>query len=297
MKNILIVGAGQVGAHIAQQAIAKNLNCNISLLDLNQSLTQAQTLDLKDTLMFSQNTKVNHISKEEIKADEMDLIIITSGANQEPGETRTDLLEKNTTMLKSLAKQLTPLHPDTIILMVTNPVDLLTQVARQYFDLPHSQIMGTGTLLDSSRLRWRISEKLQRNISNIHGYVLGEHGDSQFIAWSTVTGSNTFSEKEKTQIAHEVSSEAYDIIEGKGATYFGIGAATIAIVDAIINDHKAMLPVSTNYPHFDDSELTIMPIGIPSIIGAKGIIDTPPLNLTTSEFRKLESSVQKLIAL
>jgi len=294
MKQVLVIGAGQVGAHIAQCGIVKNMGVHFQLLDPNHDLTQSQTLDLKDTLLFSKNSRVSHVNAEQLNAQELDVIIITAGANQKPGETRIDLLDKNTKILNSISDQLGTLNPNTVIIMVTNPVDIMTKIAQQVFDLPASQIIGSGTLLDSSRLRWRIAERLGININNVHGYVLGEHGDSEFVAWSGVSSRLVLSDEEKQKWEVAVRREAYDIIEGKGATYFGIGASTIHILSAVLHDSHEVMPLSVNYPHFKDESLRNIPIGMPAVIGKRGIIAVHETSLSASEMELLESSARTL---
>ena len=186
MKKVLVIGAGNVGAHIIHHGITKEVGAEFFLLDINQELEKAQVLDLKDTLLFSQHTQIQGIDFNDPRIVEMDIVVITAGANQAPGETRCDLLNKNSKILKSIADKLNPIKSSAIILLVTNPVDILTHLAYQIFNIPQERIIGTGTLLDSARLRWRIAEHFDVNIKNVHGYVLGEHGDSEFVAWSTV---------------------------------------------------------------------------------------------------------------
>ncbi|MEO1857015.1 MAG: hypothetical protein ABGY95_06580 [Rubritalea sp.] len=294
MKKVLVVGAGNVGAHIVQHAIASNLPAHFYLLDIKDSLTSAQILDLKDTLMFSKNTKINAISIDDPLIHEMDIVVITAGANQLPGESRLDLLAKNAAMIKTMVNQLQPLKPSSIILLVTNPVDIVTKLAQEYFDLPAAQVFGTGTLLDSARLRWRIAESLERNVHNTHGYVLGEHGDSEFVAWSTTSGQQYLGEEEREEIEQSVRKEAYEIIQGKGATYFGISAATVHVLNAILHDTQALIPVSACYPQFADEALRSTPLGIPCIVGEAGVIATPTAKITDEELTKLCDSAQQL---
>jgi L-lactate dehydrogenase len=294
MKKVLVIGAGNVGAHVIHYGITRNIGAEFFLLDVNEELEQAQILDLKDTLLFSQHSQIQGINFGDSKIAEMDVIIITAGANQAPGETRCDLLNKNAKILQNIANQLKPIKSSAVVLLITNPVDILTHLAYGIFDLPQKQIFGTGTLLDSARLRWRIADQSQINIKNVHGHVLGEHGDSEFVAWSTVHPSNQLAAKEKIAIEKSVKEEAYDIIAGKGATYFGISAAATKLLNAILHDTREILPVSTVYPHTDHPALSGTPIGIPAVIGANGIERVPELHLGKEEIAKLETSAEKL---
>ncbi|MCF7830975.1 hypothetical protein K9M41_03215 [Candidatus Gracilibacteria bacterium] len=294
MKKVLVVGAGNVGAHIIHYGVALNLGVEFYLLDINEELEQAQILDLKDTLLFSERSRVSGINFGDQKIAEMDVIIITAGAKQSPGETRCELLGKNSAMLQSIANDLGTLKPSAVILLVTNPVDILTHLAYGIFPLPKNQILGSGTLLDSMRLRWRMAEKYNISPKNIHGYVLGEHGDSEFVAWSTVKPAQDLETKEKEAIEKSVREEAYDIIKGKGSTYFGISAASITLVNAILNNTQEIFPVSTVYPHRNHPALQNTPVGIPAILGANGIEEVPEFVLNDEEWQKLEQSAEKL---
>ncbi len=294
MQKVLVIGAGNVGAHIINHGITKHIGAEFFLLDLNEELEAAQILDLKDTLLFSHHAQISGIQFGDERLQEMDVIIITAGANQGPGETRCDLLQKNNSILQSIAAKLGKLKSEAIVMLVTNPVDILTKSAYQIFDLPQSQIFGTGTLLDSARLRWRLSEIMDINVNHVHGYVLGEHGDSEFVAWSSVRPETTLNEAEKLKAEEDVRQAAYTIIAGKGATYFGIGAATIKLLNAVINDTKEMLPVSAPYPYLADRELQNTPLGIPAVIGKNGIERVPERKLSDAELEKLTLSAEKL---
>jgi L-lactate dehydrogenase len=265
-------------------------------MDLNESLTKAQTKDLKDSLMFSQFTTLTQVNQEDVPVDKLDVVIVTAGANQAPGETRMQLLAKNADLVKRIAGSLSGLKKEAIVLMVTNPVDVLTAVAREVFDLEPCKVIGSGTMLDSARLRWRIAERMGRCIHNVHGYVLGEHGDSEFVAWSSVSKACKISDEEKAKVEENVRGAAYEIIEGKGATFFGIGAAAVYILTAILHDSHALIPVSTHYPYLADEALQKIPLGVPSVIGDVGIVVTPELDLTEDEMEKLESSARQLHA-
>jgi len=297
MKKTLVIGAGNVGAHVVSCGVAKGVKSEFYLLDVNESLGKSQVLDLKDTLLFADNAVVDAITFDDYRIAEMDVIVITAGANQLPGETRVDLLDKNTKMLKDIAERLGVLKPSAVVILVANPVDIITKVAREVFDLPAAQVFGTGTLLDTARLRWRMSERLGINIRNVHGCVLGEHGDSQLVAWSLVSGGDKLNADEKTEIEKSVSREAYEIIEGKGATYFGIGAATIKIVDAVLYDTNEIFPISTDYPYFENEALRDTPIGVLASVGADGVGDIGELRITEEELEKLSDSAEKLYSL
>ena len=176
--------------------------------------------------------------------------------------------------------------------MVSNPVDILTQVASEIFDLPIGQVFGTGTLLDMARLRWRLARKFDRNPSNIHGYVLGEHGDSEFIAWSTVTNEFNFSENEKIALASKVKNAAYEIIAKKGSTYFGIGAATTEILQSVLWNSGKIFPVSV--PLTGQYGIDDIAISVPAKIGKNGVEKIIEISLTEKELEQLQKSAKTL---
>ena len=292
MKKIAIIGTGNVGAHIASAAVNRNLPAELILIDQNQDFETGQVLDLCDTLLFSPNARVSSGNLTDRETQEADIFVITAGAAQKPGETRIDLLGRNVEILKSIQKYLGPLKKEAVIILVSNPVDILTEIACDIFELPRGHVLGTGTLLDTSRLRWRLARRFDRNISNIHGYVLGEHGDSEFIAWSTVDDADKIPEKERSELENRVRTAAYKIIEGKGATYFGIGAATVEILSSILFNSGKVFPVSA--PLHGEYGIEGMSLGVPAKIGSEGIVSVIEKELFPEEQEKLQQSAQKL---
>lgn len=292
MQKIAIIGAGNVGAHVASAAVNSNLPAELLIIDQNQEFETGQVLDLKDSLLFSPNAQVSSGDLKDEKTRTADIFVITAGAAQKPGETRIDLLGRNVEILKSIKADLGEIKKDAIVVMVTNPVDIMTEIAAEIFDLPKGQVFGTGTLLDTSRLRWRLAQKFDRNIANVHGYVLGEHGDSEFVAWSTVDHAEDITDAEKKKMSDDVRNAAYKIIEGKGATYFGIGAATVEILFSILWNSRRVFPVSA--PLKGEYGIEGISIGVPAKIGAKGIEEVIQKKLPHEELDKLQASAQKL---
>lgn len=292
MKKIAIIGAGNVGAHIANASVNKNIPAEFLLIDQNQEFETAQVLDLCDSLLFSHNSRVYSANFSDEKVKNADIFVITAGANQKPGETRIDLLNKNIEILKSIKKSLVTLKKSAIVILVTNPVDILSTVASEIFELPSSQVFGSGTLLDTARLRWRLARKFDKNIANVHGYVLGEHGDSEFVAWSTVEGAEEISRENKDKIEKLVREEAYRIIEGKGATYFGIGAAVAEIIEVILNNSEKVLPLSVVLN--GEYGISNISLGVPVKLGEKGVSKIIELDLPKEELKKLQNSAKKL---
>ena len=292
MKKVAIIGTGNVGAHIASYGIARNLPVEFLLVDMNQQFETAQVLDLQDTILFSSKSHVRGVDFGDRDLTNADIFVITAGAKQNPDEPRCHLLGRNIEVLKAIKNSLGTLKKSAVVILVSNPVDVLTQVAVKLFKLPEGHVFGTGTLLDSARLRWRLAEKFNKNIADVSGIVMGEHGDSEFVAWSTVKGSEQLSKQEKEEIQYSVMREAYEIIEGKGSTYFGIGAATADIIDAILSDEGTIIPVSA--PLLGEYGIKDMALGVPAKIGKGGVKKIIRLKLDGEEEMKLRTSANKL---
>jgi L-lactate dehydrogenase len=292
MKKVAIIGVGNVGAHIVSAAINKNLAAEFLLVDQNQEFETAQVLDLCDSLLFSHNSRVYSADFKDEKVKNADIFVITAGVNQKPGETRLELVDRNIKVLKSIKKSLGKLKKTAIVILITNPVDILATVASDIFKLPNSQVFGSGTILDTARLRWRLARKFDKNISNVHGYVMGEHGDSEFIAWSTVGCAEEIPQKSREKIEKLVREEAYKIIAGKGSTYFGIGAATAEIISCILNNSEKVLPLSVLLN--GEYEISGISLGVPVKLGEKGILEIIKIPLTNEEKEKLQKSAKKL---
>jgi len=314
MSKISIIGAGSVGATIAYALLLRRLGSTISLIDVDQPKCHAQVLDLRDSTFFSESCIIEGTFKD---AGQSDIIILTAGAKQKEGETRTDLVERNYTILKQILKQLHPIQKNAILIIVSNPVDILTYFAHQLSELPPSQIIGSGTLLDTMRLRADIANILNVSDSSISAYVLGEHGDSQFIPWSSahlatvnlLTMDPFNHESKRKEILSRVSSKAYEMIKLKGATYFGIGACVSRIVEGILLDQQSVWPLSVlwdgqfNEFHFSgiqsssnisrDNKKSIC-ISLPVVLGRHGISRRLQVNLNNEEKENLEKSVDSL---
>ncbi len=290
--KIAVIGAGNVGSHIVASALLKNISADFLLIDRDEAFEAAQVLDIKDILLFAPNSHVQCASFGDKNLEEVDIFVITAGSNQKPGESRCELLGRNIQILQSIKTQMGKIKKEAIIILVSNPVDILTQAAVGIFGLPKGQVFGTGTLLDSARLKWRLAEIHNRNISDIRGIVMGEHGDSEFVAWSTVTGQERISEKQKSEISESVMKEAYEIIEGKGSTFFGIGAATAELLEHIVNDSKKILPLSC--PLNGEYGLSGVSVGVPAKVGRNGIEKIYEFSLEHDEYKKLLSSAEKL---
>lgn len=289
---IAVIGAGNVGSHIISSAMLKNLSARFLLMDTNEEFEKSQILDLKDQRMFCKNTSVAGVSPQDPIFSETDIFVITAGAKQAPGENRCQLLGRNVSLLQKIKNNIGTIKSTALIIIVTNPVDILTECAVQIFGLPKSQVIGTGTLLDTARLRWRLAEKFQRNIHDVNGMVLGEHGDSEHVAWSTCLLADRLTETEKNEIEKAVKESAYRIIEGKGSTYFGIGVVTATLLQDILNDSKKILPLSASLT--GEYSIEGISLGVPVKIGRNGIEEIYELPLLPQEKQKLHDSAHKL---
>lgn len=291
--RIAIIGAGLVGSTIAFAAMLKGLAAEIILIDVNEAREEGEVMDLGDGLI---NGQIGNIGRGDLSdCQNVDLVIITAGLAQKPGETRLDLVTKNKAILKNIIAGMGKLRSDTVVLVIANPVDILTQIATQLIDLPKGQVFGSGTALDTARLRHNVAKKVGVNVANVHGYVLGEHGDSEFVAWETVTISGApitglLSVADQKEIEDKTKSAAYDIIQRKAATYYGIAAVTCEIIAAVLHNKELIMPVSTE-PGAAYG-LTGVSLGVPAILGRQGIEKIWPLTLTLESQAKLQNSAK-----
>lgn len=293
--KIAIVGAGAVGSTVAYAATIKNIAAEILLIDINDQKEKGEVMDISDGMCFVGTGHVHGASLKD--ARDADIIVITAGKaqNKEKPESRLSLANANKSIIKSIFKQIGMIQSHAIVIIVSNPVDVLTYVAQEVCMLPQSQVFGTGTALDTARLRSNISGRLNVNAKDVHGFVLGEHGDSSFIAWSSVSVAGipiskvkdfTPSKLKKTE--QEVRSAAYEIISKKGATFYGIGLTIANILEAIVHDQKIVSPVSTRIDRWNG--ISNVCVGVPAVIGKKGIERIWPLVLNTKEKRALKKS-------
>ncbi|KKQ27058.1 MAG: L-lactate dehydrogenase [Candidatus Magasanikbacteria bacterium GW2011_GWC2_37_14] len=296
-SKIAIIGAGAVGSTAAYVATLKNLAAQIILIDVNETKEAGEVMDIADGLCFVDTGCVKGANFKD--AADADVIVITAGLAQKPGETRLDLVKKNATILKSILKQIGKIKSTSIILMIANPVDILTYLAQEWSGLPKNQVFGSGTTLDTARLKTELSHLLKISSHNIHGFVMGEHGDSEFVAWSTVNVGGVAIEKTKLldkkqypQIAERVKKEAYEIINRKGATFYGIAMVISEIIEAILYDQHKILPISARLKNWQG--ISDVCLGAPTVIGRCGVIKHWPINLNANEKKKLQKSANTL---
>lgn len=293
--TIAVIGVGHVGATIAYSLITKNLATHILLVDTDEKRCKSEQDDLQDALSHSQTQTVS--SGTLSQAAQADIIIIAAGIPQKPNQPRSELLDTNKQVIESIARGLTNINPNAIIIVVSNPVDVLTYLMSTKKLVPDNQLFGAGTLLDSARLIGFIAEAMNVPRNAVTAYVLGEHGETQFPGWSLVTINNKplslsdISEKERTEIATKTRTRVYSIIEGKVFTYYGIANAVAAVCKAIIFDEHKLFPVSTYHSEQDAFMST------PCIIGKQGIELQLPITLEGTEKELFGKSAQAIRAM
>lgn len=296
MKNkITIIGAGMVGSTTAYSLLLRKFTEEIALIDTNNDLVNAQMMDLQHAVPFVSQTRIKVGSYKDCVDSKIAIVIC--GSAQKPGETRLDLIQKNATIIKKVVGNIFAYNPQIILIMVTNPVDVLTNIAVAMFPDKQKQIIGTGTILDSARFRQLIGEKLTIDPQSIHAYILGEHGDSEFPVWSTASiggmslnQCEELSAKDKQQIFEKAKNAAYTIIAGKQSTYYAIGAGCTNLSGAILNNKKSVFPVS----HLIKGAFGLKDVclSMPVVVGQNGIEKELPISLNKEEQTKLIESAK-----
>lgn len=301
-RKVVIVGAGAVGSTFAYALAQKGLANEICLLDTNQNLTEAQVLDLAHGLPYYSPVQI-HVGSKKDYAD-ASIIVITAGAKQNPGESRLNLLQRNASLVKSIMDEIISENSQAIIIIATNPVDIITYVALKHSGLPKNRVIGSGTVLDSARFRFLISQYCKVDVGNVHAYILGEHGDSEFPAWSMSHVAGIPVDKyasqygtgdwavERERIFNEVKTSAYHIINYKGATFYAIGMALVRIVSSILHDQQSVLTISTLLD--GEYDLRDVCLGVPCVIGQNGMVKVVESPLTAQEKLSLEKSANTL---
>ena len=291
----MIVGTGNVGSSIAYALLNQRTAVKeIILVDIDNEDVKGEVMDLSDALAVAPSyLKLKAGGYPD--AGDADVCIITAGANQKPGETRTDLVKKNAKIIKEIVESVMNSGFNGIFLMVSNPVDTLSFLTYKYSGLPSEKVIGSGTVLDSARLRYDLAKKLDVHPKSVHAYQVGEHGDSEFALWSLATIGGEKIEKlvskaDRTQIELDTRNRAYEIIRKKGATYYGIGACVTQIVNCILNDERRVLSV----PNYDDNNGIYD--GFPAVVGRDGIVRRLELPLSEQEGIKLQRSANAIKA-
>lgn len=303
-SKLTVVGAGSVGTSIAYASLIRGSARQIALYDIDAKKVEAEVHDLAHGTQFTPTSMVTGGADIEVTKDSS-VIIVTAGARQKPGQTRLELAGVNAGIMTTLIPQLLEQAPNAVLVLVTNPCDVLTVVAHKVSGLPLGRVLSTGTLLDTSRLRWAIARRAGVSLSNVHAAMLGEHGDSEFPIWSSASiaqipirewtdtdGTRIFTEEALASIAHDTVHAAYSIIEGKGATNYAIGLAGARLVEAILGDQHKIWPLSsvlTGYRGVSDVALSV-----PSLVGPAGIERVFEFPMDAHEIIMLNTSAQAI---
>ncbi len=302
-RKVAIVGAGDVGATFAYALAQSGIANEIALIDLNAELVKGQVLDLAHGLPFFPAVDIHTGTAEDYA--EAHVIVITAGSKQRPGETRLELQQRNASIIGHIVDDIVAQDAQGVIVVVSNPVDVLTYVAQQHAGWPRGRVIGSGTVLDSARFRYLLSQHCGINAHNVHAYILGEHGDSEFAAWSLThlagVRMDTFCplcgqcgdwQAERDSIEEAVRNSAYHIIDYKGATYYAIGLALARIVDAILRNANSVLTVSSVL----DGEygLRDVSLSVPCVVTQQGVSRVLEAELSSSEQESLNQSAEIL---
>ena len=290
-NKVVIVGCGNVGMSYAYALLNQRTYVNeLVLIDINTKRLEGEVMDLNHCLAYSPS-KISIKLGNYFDCKDAKIIVIAAGANQNPGETRMDLISKNSKIFKSIVDNVMSSGFNGIFLIATNPLDVMTYLTYKYSKLPSNKVLGTGTTLDTARLRFLISEKVGVSPKDIQAYVIGEHGDSEFIPWSNASialkSLNAYlTSEQKVKIENDVRNSAYEIIEKKGATYYGIGMCLVRITNAILGDENIILSVSAY-----DKENDVY-ISTPAIVNRNGVKSKIFIPLNKEETNKIIESIK-----
>ena len=290
MNKIVIIGCGNVGMSYAYALLNQKTNVNeLALIDLNKDRIEGEVMDLNHCLAFAPS-KIDIKVGDYSDCRDAKIVVIAAGANQNPGETRMDLINKNSKIFKSIVEQVMFNGFNGIFIVATNPVDVMTYLTYKYSGLDYNRVMGSGTSLDTSRLRYMVGERLDVNPKCIHAYVIGEHGDSEFVLWNSANIglqklTDFINKEDMIEIEDNVRNAAYEIINKKGATYYGIGMCLVKITNAILNNENSIITVSSY-----DSTNDVF-IGGPTILNKDGVKQRIYVELNEEETSKLQNSI------
>ncbi len=299
VNRVVVVGTGAVGSSYSFALLNQGIADELVLVDLHKEKAEGDAMDLNHGLAFApSNTKIWNGEYADCKT--ADIVVITAGANQQPGETRLDLVVKNTSIFRDIIYSVMESGFDGILIVATNPVDILTYMSWEFSGLPFHRVIGSGTILDTARLRYQLGEYFQIDARNIHAYIMGEHGDSEVPVWSQarVGGCsileriqqfpNQYNTEELEDLFIQVRDAAYHIIDRKGATHYGIAMGLVRLTKAILHNENAVLTISgylRNQYGQDD-----IYVGVPAVVNRSGVREVIELNLNEEEMQKFEAS-------
>ncbi|WP_413524736.1 L-lactate dehydrogenase [Carnobacterium divergens] len=300
-QKVIIVGDGAVGSSYAFALVTQNIAQEIGIIDIDRDKTEGDAIDLSHALAFTSPKKIYAASYED--CHDADIVVITAGAAQKPGETRLDLVNKNLKIFKKIVEDIMKSGFDGIFLVASNPVDILTYATWKFSGMSKNRVIGSGTSLDSARFRQAIAELVHVDARNVHGYILGEHGDTEFPVWSHanigglqiyewVKDNPDVDEEALVDVFFKVRDAAYEIIEKKGATFYGIAVALARITKAILNDESSILPLSV-YLDGEYGQEDVF-IGAPAVVNRQGIKHVIEIPLSDSEKEKMALSANTL---
>ncbi len=302
VRKVVMIGCGFVGSACCFSLMQSGLFSEMVLIDADKAKAEGEALDISHGVPFSKPIKIYAGDYDDIK--NASLIIISAGANQKPGETRLDLVKKNISIFKSIIPEIKKRDFKGILLIVANPVDILTTVAIKLSGLPENRVIGSGTVLDTARLKHELGNHLNVDPRSVHAFIIGEHGDSEIAAWSSANVSGIplhnfcemrghFNHQEATEkIAEDVKNSAYEIISRKKATYYGIAMAVKRICEAIVRDEKSILPISSML--HGEHGIEGISLSMPAIVGKDGVETLVPIQLNDEEVSKLRLSAKTL---
>ena len=301
-RKAAIIGCGFVGASIAFRFLQQGLFSKMVLLDMNREKAEGEAMDLSDGLPYGRAMEITAGTYDDIA--DCGLVVITAGANQKPGETRLDLISRNIKIMEGIIREITARDFGGILLVVSNPVDVLTYAAWKISGYPRERVIGSGTVLDTGRLKQLMGEELGVDSRNVHAFIIGEHGDSELAVWSEANVSGLDLEdfacvrgrcldaEDFQRLYRQVRDSAYEIIQRKGATYYGIAMAVGRIAECIVKDEHAVLPVSVVLD--GQYGLRDLALSIPSIVGRRGLGEILEISLSRQEGEALYASARQL---
>ena len=301
IRKAAMIGCGFVGAASAFAMMQSGLFSELVMIDANRTRAEGEALDISHGLPFARPMKIYAGNYGDIS--DAAIVVITAGAGQKPGETRLDLVKKNTEIFKQIIPEIARVNRDAILLIVANPVDILTCVAAKLSGFPEHRVFGTGTVLDTARLKYLLGERLSVDPRSVHAFIIGEHGDSEIAAWSSANVSGVpladfcrmrGRETDLEALAESVKNSAYEIIEKKQATYYGIAMSVRRVCEAIVRNERSILPVSSvQHGAFGIRDVAL---SLPAVVGKDGVETLVPIRLSEEEAENLRLSAETLKA-
>ena len=301
-KKVVVIGAGSVGTAYIYALLPTGVAGQIALVDIDENRVEGEVMDLSHGLPFIPPVSIKHGAYSDCA--DADLIVVTAGAKQAPGQSRLEVIQQNARIVRSICTSIAKQKSSAVLVMVTNPVDALTYVALKQLNWPRGRIIGSGTVLDTARFKYMLSQHCKVDARNVHAYIIGEHGDSEVAAWSMTHIAGVPIKKycetckvcdypqHHRQIAQEVRNSAYHIIDYKGSTYYGIGLSLVRITQAILRDENSVLTVSTLLS--GEYGIENVCLSVPCIVGAGGVKSIITAQLSDEEHKALRASAETI---